>query len=164
MSDVLKSHLSQDELAFIGLAQQTEENEHALDPLFQISPESAILQAYNLVEERLLRLTVTPGDEIGRMALMNLSRKIPDLLNNLALKGYILHETAHEFRFFRDLRNRAAHAAHFHEEEQDADWAKGLEIAKKLLNGLDQATEDAFDPSLPPNGTQQPPCTPTAKS
>jgi hypothetical protein len=37
LSDVLKSHLSQDELAFIGLAQQVEENEHALDPLFQIS-------------------------------------------------------------------------------------------------------------------------------
>lgn len=145
LSDVLKSHLSQDELAFIGLAQQSEENEHALDPLFQISPESAVLQAYNLVEERLLRLTITPGDEIGRRALIDLSRKIPYLIDNLAIKGYIPHETAHEFRFFRDLRNRAAHAAHFREEEQDVDWAKGLEIAKRLLDGLDRAIEDGID-------------------
>lgn len=147
LADVLKSHLSQDELAFVGLAQQIDENEHALDPLFQISPESAVLQAYNLVEDRLLRLTVKPGDEIGRRGLMELSRQVPYLINNLAIKGYISQETAHEFRFFRDLRNRSAHAAHFREEEQDADWAKGIEIAKKLLDGLDQAVENGFDPS-----------------
>jgi len=152
LADVLKSHLSQDELAFVGLAQQIDENEHALDPLFQISPESAVLQAYNLVEDRLLRLTVKPGDEIGRRGLMELSRQVPYLINNLAIRGYISQETAHEFRFFRDLRNRSAHAAHFREEERDADWAKGIEIAKKLLDGLDQAVEDGFDPSTIPNG------------
>ncbi|MBD2231456.1 hypothetical protein [Phormidium tenue] len=151
LSDVLKSHLSQDELAFVGLAQQIEENEYALDPLFQISPESAVLQAYNLVEERLLRLTATTGDEIDRRNLMSLSRKIPHLIDNLAIKGYIPHETAHEFQFFRELRNRSAHAAHFRAGEQDADWARGLAIAKKLLDGLDRAIEDGFDPSSPLN-------------
>ena len=62
-------------------------------------------------------------------------------------------ETAHEFRFFRELRNRSAHAAHFHEEEQGADWAKGLEIAKKLLSGLDRAIEDGFEPSVQSDGS-----------
>jgi hypothetical protein len=155
LSDVLKSHLSQDELAFVGLAQQAEQNEYALDPLFQISPESAVLQAYNLVEERSLKLMVNLG-EVSRRDLMNFSRGIPHLIDDLAINGYIPHDAAHEFQFFRDLRNRAAYAAHF-EEEQDADWAKGLEIAKKLLSGLDRAIldraiEDEFDPSLPPSG------------
>ena len=151
LADVLKSHLSQDELALVGLAQQVEENEHALDPLFQISPESAVLQAYNLVEERLLRLIVKPDEETNPRVYMEISRQIPYFLNNLAAKGYISQETAHEFRFFRELRNRSAHAAHFREEKQDADWAKGIEIAKQLLDGLDRAIEDGFDPSTPPN-------------
>lgn len=63
----------------------------------------------------------------------------------------IASQKTHEFRFFRELRNRAAHAAHFREEEQDADWAKGIEIAKQLLDGLDRAIEDGFDPSALPN-------------
>lgn len=110
-----------------------------------------LLQAYNLVEKRLLRLMVKPDEEVDRRVYMELSRQIPYLINNLATKGYISQETAHEFRFFRELRNRAAHAAHFREEEQDADWAKGIEIAKQLLDGLDRAIEDGFDQSALPN-------------
>jgi hypothetical protein len=152
LADVLKLYLSQDELAFIGLAQQIDANEHALDPLFQISPESAILQAYNLVEQRLLQMTLKPGDDFGRVT-KEIFRNIQHLIDNLAINGYLPRETTHEFRFFRALRNRSAHAAHFHEEDQDADWAKGLEIAKKLLDGLDRAIEDGFEPSAQPNAS-----------
>jgi hypothetical protein len=151
LADVLKTYLSQDDLAFVGLAQQIKENEHGLDPLFQISPESSVLQAYNLVEKQLLRLTAKPDEDNDRKVYMELSRHIPYFINNLATKGYISQETAHEFRFFRELRNRAAHAAHFHEEDQNVDWAKGIEIAKKMLDGLNLAIEDGFDPSISPN-------------
>lgn len=149
LAEVLKSHLSQDDLAFIGLSQKLAENEHALDPLFQISPESALLHAYNLVEERVLRLTLKADAPVDRQTLIGLSRKLPYLIKNLEIKGYIPRETAHEFQFFRDLRNRAAHSAHFRGEDQDVDWAKGLELAKKLLESLDRAIIDDFDPSEP---------------
>jgi hypothetical protein len=80
LADVLASHLSQDDLAFIGLAEKAGGNEHALDSLFQISPEAALIQAYNLVEDRLLRLTLKPSDENDRRRLMNLSRETPLLI------------------------------------------------------------------------------------
>jgi uncharacterized protein YutE (UPF0331/DUF86 family) len=142
LAEVLKSHLSPDELAFVGLTQQSSENEYALDQLFQISPEAAVIQAYNLVEERLFKLTVKPGNEVNHRVLMELSRKTPHFISNLAAKGYISLEITQEFRLFRDLRNRAAHAAHFPEGDQNIDWAEGLVIAKKVLEGLDLAIKE----------------------
>lgn len=151
LADVLNSHLSQDDLAFIGLALKADDNEHALDPLFLISPEAAMMQAYNLVENLLLQLTLKPSDENDRRRPMEFSRKIPRLINNLAIGGYLSHDIARDFKFFRDLRNRAAHSAHFSGEEQSVDWAKGLDLAKKILEGLDRAVDEGFDPSVPPD-------------
>ena len=150
LRDVLKSHLSNDDLAFIGLSQEPKQNEHALDPLFQISPESAVLQAFNMIEQRTLDLIIKPEEAIDRRSLKGINQRIPQILRLLADKKYLSQEMTQEFQFFRDLRNRAAHAAHFADDKTNPDWARGLELAKTFLNALDRAIADGADLDTPP--------------
>lgn len=145
LSDLLKLHLSEDDLAFLGLADRIEANETGLDPLFDVSPESAVLKAYNLIETRYLEATLKPGDPIDPRSLMNYTRRIPHLLQRLANGGFITPEAARDYRFLQDLRNRSAHAAHFKDNEENVDWGKGLQVAKDILHGMDKAIAKGFD-------------------
>ena len=152
LSDVLKLHLSDDDLAFLGLADRIEANETGLDPLFDVSPESAVLKAHNLIETLYLKATLKPGDPIDPRSFMSYTRRIPHLLQRLADNGFITPEAAKDYIFLRDLRNRAAHAAHFKDNEENADWGKGLQVAKDILHGMDQAITEGFDFTTPPDG------------
>jgi len=147
LSEVLKSYLAKDELSFVGLGESDHDNEHALDPLFEISPESAILQAFNLVEQRVIKLTVKPEDLLDHRSVMNITRNTPSLLRQLADRGYVTKEAAKQFQVFRELRNRAAHAVHFDNDKSNPDWSEALKFAKLLLDAMDRAIDDKFEPS-----------------
>jgi hypothetical protein len=152
LSEVLKLHLSDDDMAFLCLADQIEANENGLDPLFKVSPESAVLKAYNLIETRYLEATLKPGDPIDTRLLMAYTRRIPHLLHRLADGSFITPEAADDYKFLRSLRNRSAHAAHFQDNDDNVDWRKGLQVAKDILHGMDKAIAEGFDFTPPQDG------------
>jgi hypothetical protein len=143
LKDVLKSHLALDELAVIGLAEKEDDNEHGLDRLYQISPESAVIQACKLIEHRFNELTARKGIHIHTTRMLSL-RDFPRLLGKLGIEGYLSSDAKNEFQMLQQLRNRAAHAAHFREDESIPEWSEGLRVAKELLNGLDRAINEGF--------------------
>ena len=133
LADVLKDHLSRENLSILGLAEQEVDEEAALDRLFALSPAPAVLQAYNLIEHRFFALMgMAPG---GRRP-PPISWRDPacsQLLTDLAHAGYISHESVEQFRLLREMRNRAAHAAHFEGDETSPNWAEAMEVAVERI-------------------------------
>lgn len=140
--EVLKPHLDSEHLAFLGLVED-EENEIAqLDKLFEISPEAAILQAYNILEKKFIEALGGDFFNLQRRAFAFWRHpEFSHLLDWLAIEGYVTHDTVRGFHFLREMRNRAAHAAHFPDDSPEL-WTKALEIAKDLIRGLDRAFRD----------------------
>ncbi len=141
LSDTLKPYLSVEDLAVLGLAE--EEDEYAqLDRLFDLSPEAAVLQAYSMLEAKIMDLMGMPLAKTRAMPFW----RTPDsrhLLDDLAIHGFISQDTARNFDLLRQVRNRAAHTAHFRE-EPSPDWSQALDIAKDLLQGLERAVEEDY--------------------
>jgi hypothetical protein len=156
LADVLKEHLSPRDLALLGLAKQEPEQEAALDRLFALSPESAILRAFNLIERRFVQLLDIAPPAPGKRPQMPWSHPdFPHLLDELAIGGYVSHEAARNFNTIREMRNKAAHAAYFETNEPIERWRDALELAKRLLSGLDKALrEELGKRRLERKGTQ----------
>ncbi len=143
LSDTLKPYLATEDLAILGLVEEEEDRYAQLDRLFELSPESAILQAYNALESKFLELMGIDLDSQRRPFMFWRAADFPHLLDDLAIAGFISQDTARKFNLLREMRNRAAHTAHF-EGEPFLGWAEALSIAKDLLQGLDQAIEEDF--------------------
>lgn len=140
--DTLKPYLELEDLAILGLVRDEDENAQ-LDKLFMLSPESAVLQAYNLVEAKFYKVLKVDPDIQKRPYIFWRTKEFPHILDELAISGFIAHETASEFNFLREVRNRSAHMAHF-QDDPSPDWARALEIAKDLIQGLDRAIQDNY--------------------
>lgn len=144
LADVLELHLSKTELQILGLVEEAVDEHTALDTLFVISPESAIMQAFNMVEVRFMRLLELKPSERGRPRMPWQSADFPHLLDDLVIEQYITPEIAQKFDLLRQVRNRAAHSAHFEGAGQSEDVAEAMEVAKGLLSGLYLAIQDDF--------------------
>lgn len=142
--DVLRQYLSVDELAIIGLNE--EKNKYMqMDKLFDLSPESAVLKAYNAVESKFLEVMDVELDSMKRSFAFWRSSSFHLLLDDLTANGFISYETAEKFDFLREMRNRGAHIAHQFEGAPSLEqWAEAIDIAKNLLKGLDQAIEQGY--------------------
>lgn len=139
LAEVLKLHLSEADLALIGLAEKREDEYASLDKLFAISPESAVMQAYNLLEKKYINVMRIPHSFKGRPIMLFRDADFAHLLKDLTSKGYLSEITPRRFTLLRDMRNRAAHAAHFQSDLTSPDWAVALDIAKEILLALDKA-------------------------
>jgi hypothetical protein len=142
LAEVLKVHLSKEDLEILGLVEDKAGEEAALDKLFALSPASAVLQAFNLIEARFLQVLELQPSEHGRPLIPWQHPDFPHLLDDLVTEGYITVETARKFNLLRQVRNRAAHAAHFESAESSANWAEAIAVAKDLLSGLDRALRE----------------------
>jgi len=139
--DVLKPYLDIEHLAFLGLVEDEESEIAELDKLFEISPESAVLQAYNIIEKKVIEALDDFPNLQRRAFVFWRSPEFRHLLDWLATEGYVAHDTVKEFHFLREMRNRAAHAAHFPDDSPEQ-WEKALQIAKDLICGLERAFRD----------------------
>lgn len=144
ISEVLKLHLSQEDLALIGLAEGVEDAYASLDKLFELSPESAVLQAFNSVEQKYTQLVLMRQSLRGKSLTFFPDAGFIHLLDDLAIEGFIESDSAHGFKFLRAMRNRAAHSAHFQNDLTSPDWKKALNISKDILLGLDKASQNDF--------------------
>jgi hypothetical protein len=143
LADALKPHLPEEDLAILGLAEEEDEYTQ-LDRLFDLSPESAIVQAYNLVESKFLEVMEVDLDSQRRPFMFWRDPDFPHLLDDLAIGGFVHQDTVKSFRLLREMRNRAAHTAHFQGDESSSNWAEALSIAKDLLLGLDRAIQEDY--------------------
>lgn len=149
--DVLKLYLDDSALALIGLVDRVEDEYAALDTLFQLSPESAVLQAYNFVESKYFEVTGASPFENGRPRMLMQNRDFSNLLTELAKGGFIAPDAVLKFRVLREMRNRAAHAAHFSGDAPEAEWTEALNAAKDLLKALSKSAEEGFFAKPSPN-------------
>jgi hypothetical protein len=127
--NILNPYLSEEDLAIIGLIKEEKDEYTSLDKLFELSPDSAVLQAFNLVESK---FTSVMGIDF------------PQLLDDLVIAGFISHDAPQNFEFLRDMRNQFAHTTARSAGDDPSDWAKALKIAKDLLSGLDNASQSDF--------------------
>ena len=146
LAEVLKLHLSAPNLALIGLAEKKEDEYASLDKLFAISPESAVMQAYNLLEKKYLDVIGSPYTSKGRPSDIFRDADFAHLLRVLAGNGYLSDISPARFMLLRDMRNRAAHSAHFQSDLNSPEWAVALNIAKELLVALDKAAANGDIP------------------
>lgn len=113
IAEVLKLHLSEENLALIGLAEKVGDEYASLDKLFELSPESAVLQAFNSIEQKYIELSGMQHSFKGKPLMFYQNSDFIHLLDDLAIEGFISPASVHQFKFLREMRNRAAHAAHF---------------------------------------------------
>jgi hypothetical protein len=141
LTELLQEYLSKDTLAIVGLAEGNEYSQ--LDKLFNLSPEAAVLQAYNMLEAKMrkIRLTLQVEDTQVHVSLWKNPYTLK-ILESLAEHGFI-SVTLQDIQELRYMRNTAAHFSHS-KNESPPEWQKGLEIAKNILQGLSQAQEENF--------------------
>lgn len=141
IAEVLKLHLSDDDLALIGLAKKKDDMYASLEKLFELSPESAVLQAFNAIDQKYIELTGMPHSYSGRPLMFYQSPDFRHLLHTMELEGFLAPDSEINFKFLREMRNRAAHAAHFQNDLDSPDWAKALKVAKDFISGMDKAAQ-----------------------
>lgn len=146
LSAALGLYLTSNDLIFLGLTEEEKDPYAQLDELFELSPEAAVVQAYNLLEGRFLEAMDLKNATDERPIVFWRAPEFPALINDLEVGGYV-PQGLEEFRVLRDVRNRAAHTAHFEGEELSPDWGEALRIAKSFLNGIDQAVANGSLPS-----------------
>lgn len=148
LSETLAQYLSNEHLKILGLIR--DEYQDTLKQLAKVSPEAAIVKAYNLVEELILEFVAEylpeRPDQKARFIIQNQSL-IRELFNDLEQKGFIEKKGGYErLRILRDNRNRAAHSAV--ENLEDIDLENNLRIADELIKGLQQAKEAGYQSTL----------------
>lgn len=131
------------QLALFGLKEMTENPFESLDELFSLSPEAAVLQAYNLVETRVMELLAIDANDKRRMVMMWRTPEFQELVNWMIEKNLLHSQALQEFSFLRELRNRAAHTAHFSDDDTSPRWLEALNIAKAFIAALEHA--DSLD-------------------
>jgi hypothetical protein len=71
---------------------------------------------------------------------------LPRFLDRLAGEGFLSVEDLNGFRNLREMRNRAAHAAHFSDAMPREAWREALDTSKNIIEAVDKAaTAGLFD-------------------
>jgi hypothetical protein len=134
LSEALSPHLSKENLALIGLV--PDDLSHLKD-LFKISPQAAVVQAYAMIESKLLDLVqVKPKDP--RHPLL-----AKDSLRVLVEQGKVTPDILKVFDRFRDVRNLSAHGAA--KEISKAEFDETLKSAIMVLELLDTVSPNNSD-------------------
>lgn len=142
LAEVLELYLEQDDLQLFGLGTSDNPDYEALDELLELSPEAAVVQAYSLLEGRLIQL-LPAEDELDPYVRRRLVRTntFHRLISELVEKGLLNEDAQEKFHFLRELRNRAAHAAHFQHDDESPEWSDAIEAAKELVQRFDELKE-----------------------
>lgn len=145
--EVLGLYVIENDLALFNLVEKPKDEKDiyaSLDDLFAISPESAVLQAYNSVESKIIQIMPEAIADNKPPRMIWQYHSFPHILDDLVIRGFVPQDIITKFDILRQMRNRAAHGAHFQDEQSSPDWEEALRIAKELLGGLDKAIESGY--------------------
>jgi uncharacterized protein YutE (UPF0331/DUF86 family) len=143
LHETLSQYLSDEELNILGLIQ--DQYKDTLNQLAKVSPEAAIVKAYNYVEELILSFMTDylPQRETEKAAFIVKNQAVVrQLFNELEQDSFIEEKNYERLMELRRIRNRAAHSAV--ENLEDINWEENLKIAEKLINGLRKAKESGY--------------------
>lgn len=137
LAEALEPHLSLDDIKFLGLI---EDEFLLLDKLFKISPESAIIQAYQIFENEFVAMIREQMDSEPYLPISK-NPLLLKLLIELQLTGYIQSDSRIKFKIFNRNRNIFAHSTG---ESEKGTAEKTLIIAKELIRALRKAISDNY--------------------
>jgi uncharacterized protein YutE (UPF0331/DUF86 family) len=144
LHETLSEHLPKEQLNILGLIQ--DQYKDTLNQLAKVSPELAIVKAYNYVEELILSFMTDylPQTKMERAAFIVRGGHtvVKQLFNELEQNSFIEEKSYERLMELRRTRNRAAHSAV--ENLEDINWEENLKIAEKLINGLRKAKESGY--------------------
>lgn len=142
LSETLVPYLTNEHLKILGLIR--DEYQDTLNQLAKVSPEAAIVKAYNYVEELILSFMTNylPERETERATFVVRSQALVRQLFNELEQNSFVEEGYQRLMELRRTRNRAAHSAV--ENLEDINWEENLRIAEKLINGLRKAKESGY--------------------
>jgi uncharacterized protein YutE (UPF0331/DUF86 family) len=142
LAEALSNHLSKSHLQLLGLARNDQEH---LSKLLELSPEAAIVQAYNQIEKLVLEM-IFPAPEphlqkYPRVMFWRLP-EFKELTHYLEQNGLVAKGSVERFETLRDIRNQSAHSSVSNMSK--AETQKAFDIAKELLNGLQKAQDMGY--------------------
>ena len=121
-----------------------DEKDH-LEKLLELSPEAAVVQAYNQVEKLVLEI-IFPAKEphLQRYPVVMFWRlpEFSELIEYLEQNNFVSKGSLKRFTLLRDMRNQAAHS---HPDINSVtDIQKALVIAKEFISGLQKAKDQGY--------------------
>lgn len=143
LAEVLALHTSESNLELVGVLDQDQARSQVLEKLFSISPESAALQAYSMLEEKWSPL-LSGKNRKGKPPVMLWHHEdFKPKMEKMAAEGFLPEDAAEKFAFLRNARNMAAHSQHF-EASPASHWRTAVDYAVELINGVEKAEAEGF--------------------
>ena len=142
LSEALGNYLSKENLQLLGLVDDDQEQ---LEKLFVLSPDAAIVQAYNQIEKLASEIIFPNSDtQVGNRPHLMLWQlpAFENLMNYLDEKEFVSKGIIRRFSILRDMRNRAAHSAM--DDTSEKDKRAAYKIAQEIITGLQRAKEEGY--------------------
>jgi hypothetical protein len=146
LADVLRElRLPEGELQLLGVLEGQQNERAFLEKLFELSPESAILQAFKFIEAKLSELLFIQQGYLELKSRKSLllapqrSTELQQLLDGLIEGGFLTRTQVDQLDQLRTARNYAVYRDQ--REVDHPDWEAALQIAMEFLDGLNRAIE-----------------------
>jgi len=149
LADILQElNVSAGDLQLLGVLEGQRNETAFLEKLFDLSPESAILQAFKFVEGKFSELFFIQEGYLElktRKPFLLAPQRSSDfeqLLDGLVKGGFLTRKLISSLDILRTARNYAV----YRDSSDDGapDWAEALNIAKNVLNRLNKAIETGY--------------------
>lgn len=141
LREVLLLHTSVENLRIVGLEKDENSELEALDELFKLAPESAVLHVWSLLEKRLAP-HLSDENIKGKLPIMLWHHKdFKKRLTQLCEAKLVDENVFNEFSVLRAMRNRAAHSQHY-EDTSIEDWKNAVKIGEKLVLAVERAEKE----------------------
>lgn len=138
----------QGDLQLFGVLEGQRNESAFLEKLFELSPESAILQAFKFIESKFSELSFIQEGYLElktRKPVLLAPQRSPDfeqLLDSLVEGKFLSRKLVKQLDVLRAARNYAVY--HTASGDDAPDWAEALAIAKNILAGLNKAIESGY--------------------
>jgi hypothetical protein len=156
LADVLKElGISEGDLQLLGVLEGQGNEQAFLDKLFELSPDSAILQAFKFIEGKFSELFFIQDGYLELKARKPLllapqrSSNFEQLLDGLVEGKFLTRKLVNKLDTLRTARNYAVY--HDASGNDTPDWAEALKIAKDVLAGLNKAIEAGYSAEVEEN-------------
>lgn len=142
-------NISEEDLQLLGVLEGQTNEIIFLEKLFELSPESAILQAFKFVEGKFSELFFIQEGYLElktRKPFLLAPQKNPDferLLDGLVEEGFLTQGLIDRLDVLRMARNFAVYNDSTRS-VKPPDWSEALDIAKDVLTGLNGALEAGY--------------------
>lgn len=138
----------QGDLQLFGVLEGQRNESVFLEKLFELSPESAILQAFKFIESKFSELSFIQEGYLElktRKPVLLAPQRNPDfeqLLDGLVEGKFLSRKLVKQLDVLQAARNYAVY--HAASGDDAPDWAEALAIAKNILAGLNKAIESGY--------------------